>query len=138
MVKAINKTCEEMDDYRPLLDIIQSVLPSIIQWNRENLPTFIGFASALALDGFEVHENELIPTTSEPAILAPELTALEEQLQERGMTIAITHYRQACENFVRGNAEAANGQIRSFLENLFIALCEEGCDRRFPDATAAL
>lgn len=37
-----------------------------------------------------------------------------------------------------GNFESANGQVRSFLENLFISICEKACGKRFDNAGSAL
>jgi hypothetical protein len=59
-------------------------------------------------------------------------------LQELGLNVALIHYQQAIENFVKGNAEAANSQVRPFLENLFLSLCQVHTVREFTDASAAL
>jgi hypothetical protein len=53
-----------------------------------------------------------------PAPLAPELTALQQELNNLGLNVAATHYGQAVDNFTDGNFEASNGQLRSFLEDL--------------------
>ena len=57
-----------------------------------------------------------MPVPSQPS---PQVSALEMDLDGRGLQVAATHYRQAIANFVGGNFEAANGQLRSFLEALF-------------------
>ena len=48
------------------------------------------------------------------------------------------YYSQACDNMAKGNFESANGQVRSFLESLFIALCERVTAKSVTDAKAAL
>ena len=64
----------------------------------------------------------MVPTTPAPAALGPELSQLESDLEKRGFDPAVTHYRQAVDNFVGRYWEAANGQIRSFAEDLFIGV----------------
>ena len=64
------------------------------------------------------------------------MSQLERDLQELGLNVASEHYRQAHESFVAGNWEAANGQIRSFAEDLFIELGtrQTSIPRSNPDA----
>jgi len=93
---------------------------------------------SLRLDGFEWHDGRLVPTTPEPVGLATELSQLERDLQDLGLNVAAEHYRQACESFVARNWEAANGQIRSFMENLLIELSRRQTSNSRTDAAAAL
>jgi len=93
---------------------------------------------ALRVDGYEWRDGRLVPTTPEPAALAAELSALEQDLQELDLNVAATHYRQAHESFVAGNWEAANGQTRSFMENLLIELGRSQTSNTRTDAAAAL
>jgi len=76
-------------------------------------------AAALSLDGLEYIEGHLLPSTAGAVAITPLISALEEAL-EGGFPVAANHYRQAVDNYVDGNHEAANGQLRSFLESLFI------------------
>jgi hypothetical protein len=62
--------------------------------------------------------DQLVPSDPGAAPLAPELTALEQELNQLGLNVAATHYRQAVDNCADGNFEACNGQLRSFLEDL--------------------
>lgn len=78
--------------------------------------------STMRLDGFEFAEGRLRPTTPAPAALGPEISVLENDLNQQGMTTASAHYTQAVENFTLGNWEACNGQIRSFVEDFFIGI----------------
>lgn len=88
------------------------------QYVRENAE---GLLAALALDGFEWGPDRLVPTNPGAAPLAPEITFLEQTLAARGLQVSAAHYRQAVDNFSDGNYEASNGQLRSFLEDLFSA-----------------
>jgi hypothetical protein len=93
---------------------------------------------ALRLDGFEWHEGKLIPTTPQPAALAKELPQLERNLQDLMLKVAAEHYRQAHESFTASNWEAANGQIRSFMEDLLIELGKRETSKARSDPSAAL
>lgn len=93
---------------------------------------------ALRLDGYEWHDGKLIPTTPEPVALAQELSQLECDLQELRLSVAATHYRQAHESFVAGNWEAANAQVRSFVEDFFIEVGRRKTSKDRPDPAASL
>ncbi len=93
---------------------------------------------SLRVDGFEWHDGKLVPTTPQPAALAEELSQLERDLQDLMLTVAAEHYRQAHESFTASNWEAANGQIRSFMEDLLIALGNRETSKTRPDPSAAL
>lgn len=93
---------------------------------------------ALRVDGLEWHDRKLVPTTPKPAELATELSQLELDLKDLGLTVASVHYRQAYESFVAGNSEAANGQIRSFMENLLIEVAKRQTTKTRSNAAAAL
>ncbi len=93
---------------------------------------------ALRVDGLEWHDGKLVPTTPKPAELAVELSRLELDLKDLGLSVTSEHYRQAHENFVAGNSEAANGQIRSFMESLLIEVGKRQTRRTRSDAAAAL
>jgi hypothetical protein len=93
---------------------------------------------ALGADGWEWTGHALVPTTPSPVNLAPEVTGLDAELTAAGLAIAVSHYRQAVENFTAGRYESANGQLRSFLENLAIELCQRATGRALDDPGAAL
>jgi len=92
----------------------------------------------LAIDGFEVRDDDIVPTTPAPAQLGPELTALEADLQALGLNVASTHYRQAHEAYVAGNWEPCNGSVRSFLEDLVKESGRRRTGHSRNDAMAAL
>jgi hypothetical protein len=96
-----------------LLELANRVLAN--PYLRQNLTALV---ASLGVDGFEWAGDRLVPSNPGPAPLAPELTALEQELIQLGLNVAATHYRQAVDNFTDGNFEACNGQLRSFLEDL--------------------
>lgn len=98
------------------------------------------FTDALLVDGYQLrweHEPDpdpftrgsshltLVPTDAEPVALAPEITALEADLDARGYHDALRHYRQAIDNFTQHNYEAANGALRTMLEAVVMLLAED-------------
>ena len=93
---------------------------------------------ALKVDGFEYQDGRLVPTTPEPVALAPEISALESGLSASGFQTAATHYRQAVDNLTDGNAEACNGQVRSYLEDLFCELGARYTGKKRDDPAASL
>ena len=77
--------------------------------------------NAAAADGLEYNEQQdLFVPTVPAARVADEVTWIEEELSRRGWTTAAGHYRQAVESFALGNWAAANGQLRSFFEDLVL------------------
>jgi hypothetical protein len=93
---------------------------------------------ALEADGWKFSGGKLIPETPEPAALAPEISRLQHDLQQLGLEIAATHYRHALDNFRERRCEASNGQLRCFLENLYIELCTRQTGRPFTDPGSAI
>ena len=75
---------------------------------------------ALRADGFDLVEGRVVPFLSPAVDLGQEQGLLESCLSEIGFTVAHDHFDQAMDNAARGNWEAANSQVRSFLE----ALCD--------------
>jgi hypothetical protein len=86
-------------------------------------------AEALRADGYELRlptspldAVQLLPTEPSAAPLPPEITALEVELDHRGYDVTLNHYRQAVDNLVGGNYEAANAALRTSLEDLVTRL----------------
>ncbi|NQT56300.1 MAG: hypothetical protein HQ551_08745 [Desulfobacteraceae bacterium] len=137
-IKALESECEDERDDHKIVDVIEKTLSLLNQWHFENSGMVSGLLASLQVDGFHFSDGVIRPTTPEPASLDPILSQLEKDLLSLELKIASRHYSQACENLVSGNFEATNGQIRSFLENLFITLCEKGSGKKMNDAGSAL
>ena len=138
LVKNLEKTCTELGSDKPIVELIQSVLASTTEWQFQDLTSVSGLTSGLQVDGFEYSKGILFPGTPQPAVLAPQISMLEQQLQAMRLNVASAQYKQAADTLVDGHFEAPNGQLRSFLQNLFIELCEIVTKKRFEDPTAAL
>jgi hypothetical protein len=66
----------------------------------------------------------ILPTDAGPVPLARQISALEHELGSRSYHVALNHYQQAVETFEMHN-EAANGQLRTALEELVMRLAED-------------
>jgi hypothetical protein len=137
-VKAVEKECAETCEDRQIIDIIEKTLSLLNEWQFENSGLVSGLLASLQIDGFHFSNGVIMPTTPEPASLGPILSQLEQDLSSYELKVASRHYSQACENLADGNFEAANGQVRSFLENLFVTVCDKTSGKNFKDPGAAL
>lgn len=138
LVKAIEAEREPNEAVKVLLDLAKGQLRTYSEWNLENDSDAIALRHTLELDGYAFDGERLVPAVPGAVTLEQQISLLEAKLQELGLNVALTHYQQAVENFVNGNAEAANSQVRPFLENLFLSLCQQHTDREFTDASSAL
>ena len=78
------------------------------------------FIHALARDGFTLTDEEILQKTLPPIADLPEADdELHELLDKLGMAQAKGHLDQAIDNHSRGQWAAANGQLRTFIEDLF-------------------
>jgi len=68
---------------------------------------------------------QVLPTDAGPVPLGAEISALEQELNARGYGVALNHYRQAMTAFQQHDNEAANGQLRTALEDLVVQLAAE-------------
>ena len=114
LVRAIEAGQAEIVADEALVELANRSLAN--EYARQN---HIALLASLALDGFEWGVDSLVPAMPVPSQPSPQVSALERDLDGHGLQVAATHYRQAIDNFVDGNFEAANGQLRSFLEALF-------------------
>ncbi len=80
----------------------------------------------------------LLPAGAAPAPLAPAISALEAELNQRGYAVALSHYGQAVRNYTNHELESANGQLRSFLESLFVQLARDHVGYAGDEPVAAL
>jgi hypothetical protein len=101
-------------------------------------PRYEKLIASLRADGFEFKDGMVVRSTPDPAAMAPEMSALEQDLDNRGFTIALKHYRQAIDSHRSENLEASNGQLRSFLENLLIEVCTEETGKIAKDPKGAV
>jgi hypothetical protein len=62
----------------------------------------------------------LLPLDDPAAPLSRAITAFEADLDRLGLNVAKTHYRQAIDNLIDNNPEAANGQIRTTFEAVIV------------------
>lgn len=138
LVEAIETEREPQEAVKVLLDLAEDGLRAYSEWNFENDSDAMALRRALVLDGYAFDGERLVPAVPGAVALEQQISLLEAKLLELGLTVALTHYQQAVENFVKGNAEAANSQVRPFLENLFLSLCQHQTGREFTDASAAL
>jgi hypothetical protein len=67
----------------------------------------------------------ILSTDTGPAPLGNEISALEQELDSRGYSVALNHYRQAVDTFGQHQYEAANGQLRTALEALVVGLAKD-------------
>jgi len=116
LVRAIEKERLPNDASSLLLELAEQELKSSTVWHLQNDPETIALRQALEIDGYIFQDGHLLPSTPAPVSLHAEISLLEIQLQNAGFQVARTHYQQALDNFIQGNSEAANGQLRSFLE----------------------
>lgn len=85
---------------------------------QQDRESYDAFRRSLKADGYDLHEGHVIPFPSIFVNVAREEGTLETRLREKGFDVARNHLAQAVDNSVRGNWEAANASIGSFLESL--------------------
>jgi hypothetical protein len=101
----------------------EEVTPGSAFWKLREAARADGFDLRAAFsDGDRPQQTgiRLLPLDEPRMPLSEEITALEADFARLGMTVAITHYRQAVRTFVNEDFEAANGQLRSMLESVII------------------
>ncbi len=99
---------------------------NVFDYHGNVLPRYERLVRGLELDGYTISEDgELLATTPGPAMLGPEISLLERELDARGLGVARAHYRQAVDSFVDGRLEASNGQLRSFIEDFVLTLSQQ-------------
>ncbi len=76
------------------------------------------FQNALRADGLDLVEGRVVPFLSPSADPAKEQGVLESRLDEYEFAVTHNLLNQAIDNAAHGHWEAANGQVRSFLESL--------------------
>ena len=138
LIEAIETDHQPQEALKVLLELAERRLKSYSEWHLENNSDAIALKRALELDGYAFDGQRLVPAVPGAVALEQQISSLEANLRELGLNVALSHYQQAVENFVKNNFEAANSQVRSFLENLFLSLCQQRTEREFKAASAAL
>lgn len=133
LLRALEASPQEDVAEQSVREIIERVLENPDR--RRHSPALV---ASLEVDGFEFRDHRLVATTPGPAALAPEISALEADMQSRGFAVAAQHYRQAVDNFTDGNFEAANGQLRAAFEDFVPRVCAALLNTNPDNPTAAL
>ncbi len=82
---------------------------------------YLEWRSTLRRDGYDLHEGKVVPFPAAAVDISREEGTLERRLKGLGFQTSSKHLEQALDNVSRRNWEAANGQIRAFLESI----CDE-------------
>jgi hypothetical protein len=132
-VKGLENTREERELQQAVLEIATTHL----DLNPSINSIHVRLIESLRIDGFEFTGDRFVPSIPGQISLSREISRLETELENAGLATALVHYRQAVDNFLGRNWEAANGQIRPFVENLVIqrGLAITGNDRNDPNAS---
>lgn len=90
--------------------------------------TLSALHESLLSDGYELRvgdpdlhgnrECRLLPIDPDAVPVGTEITALEAELDQRGYTEALVHYRSAVDNFTDQDHPASNRQLRNMVESL--------------------
>jgi hypothetical protein len=136
LIEAV-QTCYAKDQ-QSAAKIITELSEYALKHGNDQSELMIKLKNQLATDGLQWNGEKLIPTTPEPAELEPELSKLEMDMQEIGFFVASKHYRESYESFIAGNWEAANGQLRSFIEDFWIQVGIKRSSNSRSDPLAAL
>jgi hypothetical protein len=85
LIRAIEETLPDARADEIAFELANRVLGNA--WVRRNLGSFL---ASLAIDGFEWGADRLVPSNPGPASLAPELTALEQELNAAGLNVEMS------------------------------------------------
>ena len=138
LVRAAEGDVEREEARLKQLEMAETLLVSASAWQLSKDGRLQALLRALELEGYAYVDGRLLPATPAPVALQEAVSNLEILLADAGYNVALQHYRQSVDNYVDGNHEAANGQVRSFLEDLFIRLCGTKRGKDVKDAGAAL
>jgi hypothetical protein len=120
---------------RSLFKLIRLMIEKGLTYSMDSsaIDRFEELREALLADGYQLSWERLsggvhcqiLPTDATPVPLAPEISALEAELDNFGYIDALNHYQQAVDSFINHNYEAANGQLRTTLEDLTLSLARQ-------------
>lgn len=135
-VELLEANDRTIDLARELIEVKYAGASRSIYGNSREAPPVL--VESLRLDGLDVVNGQLVAATPEPASLGPEISVLEQILEDRGFDVALSHYQQAVASFVDGRLEASNGQLRSSLEALLLGLSARAARQQTVDPRAAV
>lgn len=134
----------DKNDIRRLQRLVLQLLDTVAHNPNQPPSWFDALTEQLLADGFEVRQiapepdpsgqpswlsstvsYQLLSVNADATPIAPTISALEAELEDGQYEVAKNHYGQAVRCFVAGDLEAANGQLRSFLEDLFVQLARK-------------
>jgi len=121
------------------LELVRLILRDGSRGGRTPTIWYPKVRAAVAADGWEYDQGSerLVPTV--PGVqVAEETSLLEEEMQERGWSVAAGHYRQALSAFGARNWASANAQLRSALEDLLRSSAELVSGNRPAEVQACL
>lgn len=96
--------------------------------DRDPEELFPRLVRALRMDGYEIEGTSLIRIVPSEVDIQEAESRLEALLTQYDFPVAAGHLRQAREAYSRGSWASANSQLRSFVEDLFMAMAlKEGC-----------
>lgn len=108
-------TNAEADEHsvRSVIDLLEEVAQHV-----KGSEDYDRLQSALRVDGLDLVDRRVTAFLSPSVLPAEEQGLLEARLAPPAFAVARSHLAQAIDNAARGNWEAANSQVRSFIEGL--------------------
>lgn len=91
----------------------------------------------LLKDGFEIRDGQLARMVDSNINYVENESLLLKLLDKYNFSVAKGHFNQATSAFTRGDWAACNGQIRSFVEELFCKLAEDLTGNTFSSSHSA-
>lgn len=106
-------------DLAKVLEMLEEIVRGLVDDGRSHARHQYGeLQAAFRVDEFDLVEGRISGFLSASVSPAAEQGLLDIRLDLRGFTEAKRHLDQVIDNAAKGNWEAANGQIRSFMEGL--------------------
>jgi len=134
----------DRDAHRALLAFVRVLVQQMVRNPYDPPHWFAELCESLLADGYQLTWDNwtetdslledyrkqpnyrILPTDSGPVPLADEISVLERDLDLRGYTVALKHYRQAVDLFGQHQQyEPANGALRNALEAVVMGLAKD-------------
>ncbi|MFD0033050.1 hypothetical protein ACFVJK_33205 [Streptomyces sp. NPDC127172] len=138
LMGAHTKAARDDDALQALLDFVRCLVESDLRDHQAALIPEL--QESLRSDGYELalgmvdapaglggwrYSARILPFDSSQAPLHQEMTALENDLSDRGYTTALGHYQLALKHFAEQDHPSSNSQLRTTLESLIVSLAVE-------------